>query len=892
MRTGAIFARGTRGSCRAAAWLLALGAAAVLSVGEAAAQAPELSPATLTLDEGTSGNSRLTVADSSVVSDTVKINVESAVGGSFDLNWSGGTTLVASSVNAGVTGDEGSIVVPKDQAILLSVTANIDSDADDARVVLSFAIGLESATLILQANDGDTSGVMVSERALTVDEGGAVDSYTIKLGTQPSDDVMVEAKVTKPINARIMVALDTGILDDPVGVPGTSQMLTFTDTDWAVAQTVYVMALGDANTRNGSAEITNKARSTDGDYSGVSGRTVVITEYDNVRTITLSTSADSVEEGEEITITASLGNSGDTPAVLPAPVVVTLTKKGTTPPSGDFSVDDNGSTGSNKITIAAHNTSGSATLEAEHDADADDENVTLVASVEDASNASVFTEINNEEFSVTLVDDDTYTLEADDYEIAEGKDVTLTVTVEPKADVETMVKIDLYRAAGATVGPEKDQDADADGEYAIIVEGDSKAEFTLKAGTDAGDSMDEMIVARALVKDGASDKVVGDRIEIAVLDTQAAPTYTLSLEPDSIGEADGEQSVMLMVETNKVISTTKDTMLTLAVDAASTATATTDYTIMPVTVTIAEGEKMGMTTFMVTPVADSMDESNETIVLTAWKDDAQVGNAATLTIIDGDSPGSGITPKSGDDVAMVFSDAIEMAGGLMVGGNMVSVDMSMLFNMSNADAEVMYIVSSSDESVLGVSSSDSTLMLDPMMEGMSTVSVMAQPAGMASARGAVTTAFTCTGACVSVNLDVAGAVTFMLTGPEDMNIAEGMSAMVMVTASSAVAADTELMLMRDGTSTAGMDDYSVKPMMATIMAGETMAEFEVMATADDMMEDMEMLTLFLVVDDMQMSDSSVSLYLWDAAVPALPIVAQFLLGGLLAVGGYRRYRRR
>ena len=147
------------------------------------------------------------------------------------------------------------------------------------------------------------------------------------------------------------------------------------------------------------------------------------------------------------------------------------------------------------------------------------------------------------------------------------------------------------------------------------------------------------------------------------------------------------------------------------------------------------------------------------------------------------------------------------------------------------------------------------------------------------------------GACVSVNLDVAGAVTFMLTGPEDMNIAEGgASAMVMVTASSAVAADTELMLMRDGTSTASMEDYSVAP--ATIMAGETMAKFEVTAVPDEMMEDMEMLTLFLVVDDMQMSDESVSLYLWDAAVPALPIVAQLLLGGLLAVGGYRRYRRR
>ena len=36
------------------------------------------------------------------------------------------------------------------------------------------------------------------------------------------------------------------------------------------------------------------------------------------------------------------------------------------------------------------------------------------------------------------------------------------------------------------------------------------------------------------------------------------------------------------------------------------------------------------------------------------------------------------------------------------------------------------------------------------------------------------------------------------------------------------------------------------------MAGETMAEFEVIATDDEMMEDeAEMLTLFLVVDDMR-----------------------------------------
>ena len=41
-----------------------------------------------------------------------------------------------------------------------------------------------------------------------------------------------------------------------------------------------------------------------------------------------------------------------------------------------------------------------------------------------------------------------------------------------------------------------------------------------------------------------------------------------------------------------------------------------------------------------------------------------------------------------------------------------------------------------------------------------------------------------------------------------------------------------------------------------------------------------------------MVEGEVKLYLWDAAVPALPIIAQLLLAGILGIGGYRRYLRR
>ena len=122
--------------------------------------------------------------------------------------------------------------------------------------------------------------------------------------------------------------------------------------------------------------------------------------------------------------------------------------------------------------------------------------------------------------------------------------------------------------------------------------------------------------------------------------------------------------------------------------------------------------------------------------------------------------------------------------------------------------------------------------------------------------------------------------------------------MVTVMTNRPVSENTEVMLMRDGSSSASDMDYELDPPLVTIMANQKEGHTMVMALEDDMMESAdnmpEMLTLFLVVDGMQMTgeDQSVSFYLWDAAVPALPIIAQLLLAAFLAVGGYRRYLRR
>ena len=80
------------------------------------------------------------------------------------------------------------------------------------------------------------------------------------------------------------------------------------------------------------------------------------------------------------------------------------------------------------------------------------------------------------------------------------------------------------------------------------------------------------------------------------------------------------------------------------------------------------------------------------------------------------------------------------------------------------------------------------------------------------------------------------------------------------------------------------------------MAGETMGRTKLMVKSDDMPDGgtdggmAEKLVLYGMVGNMRTND--LSFYLWDLAVPALPVIAQLLLAALMAVGGYRRYRRR
>ncbi|MCY4571337.1 MAG: hypothetical protein OXF01_00940, partial [Gemmatimonadetes bacterium] len=162
---------------------------------------------------------------------------------------------------------------------------------------------------------------------------------------------------------------------------------------------------------------------------------------------------------------------------------------------------------------------------------------------------------------------------------------------------------------------------------------------------------------------------------------------------------------------------------------------------------------------------------------------------------------------------------------------------------------VEYAASSSDPAVAMGSAGDRRLVtVTPMSEGMAMITVTATATSPSGATIVDQTKPNVAQIMFPVDVMLSD-LTFGVMGPDDMNLAEGgMGGRVTVTTNRPVTENTEVMLMRDGSSSAGDDDYMLDPPLVTIMAGQMEGHTMVMATEDNMAEEMEMLTLFLVVD--------------------------------------------
>jgi large repetitive protein len=131
--------------------------------------------------------------------------------------------------------------------------------------------------------DDDTAGVSLTQSGGTtqVTEGGATDSYSVVLTSQPTANVVVTVSGDAQAGAA----------------PGT---LTFTSGNWNVAQTVTVTAVNDAVVEGaGTATVSHSVASSDSSYNLIAVSTVTATVTDNeAATVTVTQSGGSTVVAE------------------------------------------------------------------------------------------------------------------------------------------------------------------------------------------------------------------------------------------------------------------------------------------------------------------------------------------------------------------------------------------------------------------------------------------------------------------------------------------------------------------------------------------------------------------------------------------------------------------
>ena len=212
---------------------------------------------------------------------------------------------------------------------------SIDTTAPDVPFSsTAFTLGAVSNAGITLTQTGGTTNVT---------EGGATDSYTLVLNSQPTADVAIS------LNAGTQVTTSTN-------------SLTFTPANWNVAQTVTVTAVDDAvveGSHNGA--ITHSVTSTDAQYNNITIAQIAVGITDNdfpvLPTVNLAVSSNTTAESSrnQITVTATLS------AAVSGNQTVTLNVGGTGITPSDYSLS------TRTLTIPNGQTTATATFVATDD---------------------------------------------------------------------------------------------------------------------------------------------------------------------------------------------------------------------------------------------------------------------------------------------------------------------------------------------------------------------------------------------------------------------------------------------------------------------------------------------------------------------------------------------
>ena len=533
-------------------------------------------------------------------------------------NWS-----TAQTVNVSAAQDADA--VDDTATITHTVSSSADSDYD----------GLSADSLGIVVNDDDDPGITVSDNTLTVNEGAST-TYTVVLDTQPIADVTVA--VTAPGGSDITA--------DPTS-------LTFTDSNWATAQTVTVSAAQDADALDDPVTVTHAASSTDDDYSGISVSDVNVTVIDDEDipvTVSFGQASYTVAESDdpsttnvtenEVTVTVTLSADPEREVVIS---LLRVNQGGAT--SGDYSGVPAA------VTFQSGDTEQTFTFAAAYDTlDDDGESVRLSFGI--LPNA--VTAGTHAATTVAIADDDdpsvtvrfaqaTYSVaESDDPSTTNVTENDVTVTVELSADPERTVEIPIITTNQGGAG-----NGDYEGVPARVTfaSGETTQTFTFTAQPDALDDDGESVELTfgslpTRVSAGvpaATTVTIADDDDPAVTVSFARSAYTVAESDDPLTLSTTENEVTVTVRLSADPEREVEVAL-LRVNQGGASSS--DYSGVPNRLTFQSGDTEQNFTFTAEP--DNADDDGESVKLTlgSLPDRVSAGThpSTTVAITDDDDP--------------------------------------------------------------------------------------------------------------------------------------------------------------------------------------------------------------------------------------------------------------
>ena len=553
-------------------------------------------------------------------------------------------------------------------------------------------------------------------------------------------------------------------------------------------------------------------------------------------------------------------------------------------------------------------------LNTSSDEDAEDEKVEVTFTVTNASNVdgqdgNDLAAPSDATRSVRIMDDEEQTFKwvtptgAANTSPREGRAAIRTLTADP-APTNLIWSVALaMNEAGYTL---------SSGTASLDSAGSGQAAITITPPNNDGNREADTIELRAFLS-GTTSGLPGleEPLEVTFADVHALPAadkITAKAYEDREGDAAGRTTTEAKSVTeggepvHVRVTIDRGTggypsgeMLTVRPTAASSAQAA-DFVLENNSLNVATGSGKKSVDFVLSALADN-DVGDETLVLNLVTKGATAANGpgevmATFSIDITDTTEALLAPIAVDDAEAVVMAA--MGDGPLNPGDSFTVDTTKLFNWAPAAVDVAFAASVSGAAA-SASTSGTTVTVEAKEAGEATVTVTAT--GTARGSSAVSTSQTVANSA-RVTFDVRvvlAALEVTLSGHENTNVVEGgQPYQVTATANRPVTKDTTVRLVATAGS-AKLSDYSVENI--TIAANDDKGSTMLSATADDEAERSDTLTLQgIFVDDESGKDgetgNTLTLTIWDAAVPALPVVAQLLLAAFLAVGGYRRYLRR